>query len=113
MGPVKQMENILRIILAICIDYHIKTQSIQITMMSMAKFIRELLVLGCKFEVADRNNKRIEAEKMMLESDVENIRAQLVSTKNFLNSQMAGSPRSGSEIAQEITGLEKKVKTLE
>ena len=110
--PGKQMENILRIILAICIDYHIKNQSIQVTMMSMAKYIRELLVLGCKIEVADRNNKKLEADMKMLEQDVENTRAQLVSTNNFLNRQMAG-PRSGSEIALEISEMEKKIQTLE
>ena len=111
--PAKKMESILRIILAICIDYHIKVQSIQDTMISMAKFIRELLVLGCKLEITDRNSKRLEEEKQKLGSDVENLRTQLVSTNQFLNRQMVEGPRSGSEIAQEITGLETKVKTLE
>ena len=111
--PAKKMESILRIILAICIDYHIKVQSIQDTMISMAKFIRELLVLGCKLEVTDRNSKRLEEEKKKLRSEVENLRAQLVSTNQFLNRQMIEGTRSGSEIAQEITGLETRVKTLE
>merc|ERR1711874_599668 len=111
--PAKQMESILRIILVICIDYHIKVQSIQDTMISMAKFIRELLVLGCKLEITDRNSKRLEEEKQKLGADVENLRTQLVSTNQFLNRQMVEGPRSGSEIAQEITGLETKVKTLE
>ena len=46
MTPAKQMEDIIRIILAICIDYNIQVQSMQETMVSMARFIRELLVLG-------------------------------------------------------------------
>merc|ERR1711874_882760 len=109
----KQMESILRIILAICIDYHIKVQSIQDIMISMAKFIRELLVLGCKLEITDKNSKQLEVEKQKLGSDVNNLKAQLVSTNQFLNRQITEGPKTGGEIAEEIIGLETKVKTLE
>merc|ERR1711874_307646 len=47
----------------------------------------------------------------ILEENYESTRAQLVSTNSFLNRQMAN-PKSGSEIALEIAGLEKEIQTL-
>ena len=111
--PTKQMESILRVILAICIDYHTKIQSLHDTMITMARFIRELLVLGCKLEITDKNSRRLEEEKQKLGSDINALRSQLVSTNQFLNRQITVGPKTGSEIAEEIVNLETKVKTLE
>merc|ERR1711874_230167 len=86
--PAKQMESALRVILAICIDFHTKIQKIHDTMMSMAKFVRELLVLGCKLEILNMNIKKKEEEKQRLESEVSSIRAQLVNANQFLNRQI-------------------------
>ena len=44
LASAKQMEKIIRMILSICMDYNIQVQNIQDTLVSMAKFIRELLV---------------------------------------------------------------------
>ena len=82
--PAKQMESILRVILAICIDYHIEVQNSQGSMISMAKLIRELLVLGHKLEITDRNRIKLETEKKKLKSDVEDLKTQLVNTNKFL-----------------------------
>ena len=80
----------------------------------MAKFARELLVLGCKLEILNMNIKKEEEEKQTLESEVSSIRAQLVNTNQFLNRQIiVEGSRSGSELAEDIITLEAKVTKLE
>merc|ERR1711874_612903 len=111
--PVKQMENIVKVILAICIDCHTKIQNLHDTMIVMARFIRELLVLGCKLEITDKNNRKLEEEKQKLGSDINALKSQLIGTNQFLNKQITEGPKKGSEIIEEIIKLETKVKTLE
>ena len=113
MTPAKQMENILRIILAICIDYNIQVQSIQETMVSMARFIRELLVLGYKIEIIDRDRIGLEVENQKMKSEVEILRTHMASINQFINRLMTDGERPGSEIAAEIIDLEGKVRNLE
>jgi len=108
--PAKQMENIVKVILAICTDCHTKIQNLHDT---MARYIHELLVLGYKLEITDGHSRKLEEEKQKLGSEVEDLKTQLIRTNEFMNKQITDGPKKGSEMIKQILELEGKVKTLE
>ena len=60
---IKQVENILRIILTICIEYHLEIHNNHLTMTSMIKLIVELLTLSHKLESAEKAGKNWKQRK--------------------------------------------------
>jgi len=111
--PVKQMESIVKLILAICTDCHTKIQSLHDTMAAMARYIHELLVLGYKLEITDRHNRKLEEEKQRLGTEVDDLKVQLIRTNEFMNKQITEGPQTGSDMIKQIIHLEGKVKHLE
>ena len=62
-APQKNVENIIKIILSICLDYSNQVQIVQETMESMARLIRELLILKGKMVTLEADNARLKIQK--------------------------------------------------
>ena len=73
-APIKHVENIIKIIISICIDFNIQVQTIQETMKSMAGFIKELLVQRYRIEIVNLENKRLEEEKQAVMEENSNLK---------------------------------------
>ena len=84
----KQVENILRILITICIEYHLEINNNYLDMTSMTKLLFELLTLNQKLEHAEESRKEMKAEKEKLESNVVEMKNHLINTNNFLNQQI-------------------------
>ena len=107
-----EVENILRVLITICIEYHLEIDNNYIDMSSMTKLILELLTLNQKLEHAEESRKEMEVENEKLEANAVVMKNHLINTNNFLNQQIQA-PKTDSEIAEIIIELETKVRLLE
>ena len=69
-APLRNVENIMRIILYICMDYSTQIQTIQETMESMARLIKELMVLRGRLMDLELENSILREEKVEAERNV-------------------------------------------
>merc|ERR1712179_357966 len=69
-APLRNVENIMRIILYICMDYSTQIQTIQETMESMARLIKELMVLRGRLMDLELENSKLRVEKVEAERKI-------------------------------------------
>ena len=69
------MENLVKIILALCIDFSIKSQSIQENMLAMGEYIKELKNTKKNAGENKAEIDRLEHEIKMLTEQLENMKS--------------------------------------
>ena len=67
-APRRNIENIIKMILAICIEFNMQMQNAQETMKTMAGVIEELILQRYKIEALETENKKLEESKEKLRS---------------------------------------------
>merc|ERR1711874_624260 len=109
---VDHMENVIKVIISLCIDYNIKAQNIQENMLSMGKYIRELQKTKQNAEASKEENIRLETELHELSQELNSLRSLSEGLKGYVDSMVRDGPILGSVLVQKIA-LEEQVKKLE
>ena len=100
-APQKNVENIIKIILSICLDYSNQVQIVQETMESMARLIRELLILKGKMVNLEADNAKLEVERAAAIARILHL-TRLNEIVNEFSRSIAGGAR-GRDFTKEIT----------
>ena len=117
-APLRNVENIIKIILSICLDYSNQVQMVQETMESMARLIRELLILKGKMVNLEADNAKLEVEKAAALVRVDNL-TKLNDTINSFSRTVVGGVRGRDFVAEityhksQITGLREQARQRE
>ena len=69
-APLKNVENIIKIILSICLDYSDQAQMVQETLDSMARLIKELLVLKGRMVKMEKDNALLKVDNTIAEKKI-------------------------------------------
>merc|ERR1711874_406049 len=110
---VDHMENVIKIIISLCIDYNIKAQNIQENMLSMGKYIREFQKTKQSAEASKEQNIRLETELHELSLQLNSLRSLSDGLKSYVDSMVRDGPVAGSVLVQDKIDLEEKVKKME
>ena len=109
---IDHMENVVKIIISLCIDYNIKAENIQENMLSMGKYIREFQKTKQKAEETREDNMRLEKETRELSLQLSSIRTLYEGYRNFANTMVTGGSVPGSKLVEEMLVLQGKIKDL-
>ena len=110
-APMRNIENIMKIILSICMDYSTQVQIVQETMDSMAKLIRELLILRSRMANLEVENVKLEEEKKEALNEAQDLTRYNDALKIFSTSLVGKS--KGRDIVAEITECKAQISELE
>merc|ERR1711874_788718 len=66
LANIDHMENVVKIIISLCIDFSIKTENIHENMLAMGAYIRDFQKTKEKLEETMKDNERLEKEIMLL-----------------------------------------------
>merc|ERR1711874_606822 len=106
------MENVVKIIISLCLDYNINTGDIQENMLAMGNYIRE-------FQRTSRGAEGIRADNERLSKEIEHLNIQLDSFRNlyegyrrFTTNNVTGSQVEGSVLVERMLELEKEIEDL-
>ena len=111
-APVKNIENIIKIILSICIDYSTQMQSTQETMITMTRFIRELVIHRYRLEILEDKINKIEGEKQATMKEVENLKKYNTALKEVADSMTNAEKNKDRDIVAEIAGYRAEIEEL-
>ena len=100
-APQKNVENIIKIILSICLDYSNQVQIVQETMESMARLIRELLILKGRMVKQEADNAKLKVANAAKTAKILHLETLYKITSDFAAS-LAGGAR-GRDFTYEIT----------
>ena len=109
-APLRNVENIIKIILSICLDYSNQVQMVQETMESMARLIRELLILKGKMVNLEAENAKLEVEKEAALVKVHDL-TKLNEIINSFSQSVVGGCR-GRDFVAEITSYKSQISGL-
>ena len=109
---VDHMENVIKIIISLCIDYNIKAENIQENMLSMGKYIREFQKTKQRAEETKEDNIRLETELHELGLQLNSIRSLYDGYKEFANSMVRGGSVPGSKLVEDMLEMQEKIKEL-
>ena len=112
-APMKNIENIIKIILSICIDYSTQVQATQETMRTMAKLIRELMINRHRMEILDREAKKVEGEKQAAMKEVDNLKKYNEALKEVADSFLGTERNDNRDIVAEIAECKAQIAELE
>ena len=90
--PVKNMKNIVKLLLAICTDCNKKVQNLHDTMAIMAKYIHEFMTLGHKADTLDSYKLKLEGDIQKLILENSNLKGEVIRIQNIITSQMGIGP---------------------
>ena len=110
--PLKNMENIVKLILAICTDCNTKVQSLHDTIAAMAEYIHELMILGYKIETLDTYKLGLEAEKQKLVVEISDLKSQIIRNQAYINKHIGVGPQTESELEGQVQHLKEKLKDM-
>ena len=102
-APMKNVENIIKIILSICLDYSNQVQMVQETMESMARLIKELLILKGKMVNVEKDNAELKVEKAAALLKIDDLNKLSDISYTFSRSLVGGT--GGRDLVAEITTL--------
>ena len=102
-APMKNVENIIKIILSICLDYSNQVQMVQETMESMARLIKELLILKGKMVNIEKDNAELKVEKAAALLKIEDL-SKLSDISYTFSRSLVGNT-GGRDLVAEITTL--------
>ena len=102
-APMKNVENIIKIILSICLDYSDQVQMVQETMESMARLIKELLILKGKMVKVEKENAELKIEKAAAQLRIENLN-KLSDISYSFSRQLVGDT-GNRDLVAEVTAL--------
>ena len=109
-APLRNVENIIKIILSICMDYSTQVQIIQETMESMAKLIRELLVLRGRMVNLEVENAKLVVEKEAAVNKAQDLTRFNEALNSFSKSMVGGS--KDRDVVTEIVGCKVQISGL-
>merc|ERR1711913_81130 len=109
---VDHMENVIKIIISLCIDYNIKAQNIQENMLSMGKYIREFQKTKQSAEASKEQNIRLETELHELGLQLNSLRTLSDGYKRYVDSMVRDGSVPGSKLVQDMIDMEEKIKEL-
>ena len=112
-APIRNIENIIKIILSICIDYSAQVQATQETMRTMAKLIRELIINRYRVELMNEEIKKIEGEKQAAIKEVENFKKYNKALREVTDSVMDVEKNENRDIVVEIAECRAQITELE
>ena len=102
-APMKNVENIIKIILSICLDYSDQVQMVQETMESMARLIKELLILKGKMVKMEKENAVLKIEKAAAQLKIDDLNKLSDISYSFSRSLVGGT--GDRDLVAEITAL--------
>ena len=107
---INQMENLVKIILALCIDFSIKSQNIQENMLAMGEYIKELK--NTKKDAGENKNEiaRLEHEIKLLTEQLENMQTLYSSYREIAKINVSSDNVTATELLDQIANLREKVK---
>ena len=112
-APINNIENIIKIILSICIDYSAQVQATQETMRTMAKLIRELLINRYRVELMNEEIRKIEKEKEAAVKEVQNFKLFNKALMDVTHSVMDVEKNENRNIVEELAGCRAQITELE
>merc|ERR1711874_547999 len=107
---VDHMENVIKIIISLCIDYNVKAENIQENMLSMGKYIREFQKTKQRAEETKEDNIRLETELHELGLQLNSIRSLSDGYKEFANSMVRGGSVPGSKLVEDMLEMQGEIK---
>ena len=102
LANVDHMENVVKIIISLCIDFSIKTENIHENMLAMGTYIRDFQKTKEKLEETMKDNVRLEKEIAHLNNQIDSTRRLYKSYKEV----------KGSELREKMVELEDEKKKL-
>ena len=112
-APTRNIENIIRIILSICIDYSTQVQAMQETMRSMAVYIRELLLQRYKMEALEEENRKMIEEKEEAMTEISNLKKYNDIVKGMTDSLVSPAQSRNRDLVAEIIVYKLEITELE
>ena len=112
-APMRNIENIIKIILSICMDYSTQVQIVQETMESMAKLIRELLIQRSRMANLEIENGKLEEEKQAALKEAQDLTRYNDALKTFSSSLIGVEKNKGRDVVAEITECKAEISELE
>ena len=112
-APINNIENIIKIILSICIDYSAQVQATQETMRTMAKLIRELIINRYRVELMNEEIRKIEKEKQAAVKEVQNFKKFNKALMDVTHSVMDVEKNENRNIVEELAGCRAQITELE
>merc|ERR1711913_175375 len=109
---IDHLENVVKIIISLCIDYNIKAENIQENMLSMGKYIREFQKTKQRADEAKEDNTRLETELHELGLQLNSIRSLSDGYQRFVDSTVRGGSVPGSKLVQDMLEMEEKIREL-
>ena len=90
--PAKNLENIVKLLLALCTDCNKKVQNLHETMAMMAKYIEEFMTLGHKADTLDSYKLKLEGDIQKLILENSNLKGEVIRVQNIITGQMGIEP---------------------
>ena len=110
--PTKNLENIIKLLLAICSDCNSKVQSLHETIAIMESNIHELMILGNKADTLDSYKLKLEGEIQKMVKENSSLKGEIINIQNILTKQMGLELGSGKDKDKEIEDLKVKLNEM-
>ena len=112
-APIRNIENIIKIILSICIDYSIQIKSTQETMITMAEFIKELIKYRYRMEILEDEIKKVEREKQEATEEIDNLKRYNSAVKKVADSMVNVGQNRNRDMVTEIAECRARIEELQ
>merc|ERR1711913_181552 len=112
LANIDHMENVVKIIISLCIDFSIKTENIHENMLAMGAYIRDFQKAKEKVEETKTENARLEKEIAQLNTQIDSLRKLYNSYKDVANANVMSKTVKGSELVERMVEMEEEKKKL-
>merc|ERR1711913_276659 len=110
LANIDHMENVVKIIISLCIDFSIKTENIHENMLAMGAYIRDFQKAKEKVEETKTENARLEKEIAQLNTQIDSLRKLYNSYKDVANANVMSKTVKGSELVERMVEMEEEKK---
>merc|ERR1711874_595631 len=112
LANIDHMENVVKIIISLCIDFSIKTENIQENMLAMGVYIRDFQKTKEKVEETKNENERLEKEIMLLNNQISSLRKLYNGYREVANTNVISDTVQGSVLVERMVEIEEEKKKL-